>query len=401
MADELDIPTFAAGSTRTETDDRLAEIRKDHWLARDMFGYVLTRYDDVVAVLRDKRWHNAVSMVVDMSGVTDPAFVEGRRESILSVEGDDHTRLRRLVAPAFSPRSADRLRPYMREVINGLVDQFAATGRCEFVADVCEPYPIPIICQLLGAPKEDWRLFSKWATDLLRIFNSNLQEEYPLVMAASNELDAYTSRMIAERRSRPADDLLTDLIAAEEAGDKLSEDELLTMVNAVIVGGTDTTRNQLACTVALFTGYPEQWRLLADRPELAPRAVEESMRYLGAIGGTGRVASEDIQYRDAVFRKGTLIFPMTASANRDAGVWTDPDTFDITREPSGQPQLTFGSGIHYCLGASLARAELQEALTILPRRMPDLMVDGRITWKPQSVGIWGPEHLPLTFTPAD
>ncbi len=396
--DELTLPTVLVDTlTPGERAQAVAAARHEGWLAKGLFGYMVYDYDDVVAVLRDKRWHSAASLIVEMSGVTDPAFTEARRESILSAEGEVHTRLRRLVAPAFSPRSADRLRPYMREVIEGLVDSIAGTGRTEFVTDVCEPYPIPIICELLGAPKEDWRLFSRWAADLLRIFNFNLQEDYPVIQRASDELDAYTSKMIAERRSRPANDLLTDLIAAEEAGDRLSEEELLTMVNAVIVGGTDTTRNQLACSIALFTEHPEQWALLAERPDLAPRAVEETMRVLGAIRGTGRFASQDIVYRDVLFPKGTMISPALAAANTDPRLWPDP-TFDITREPIGQPQLTFGSGIHYCLGASLARAELQEALPILARRLPNLAVDGEITWKPPGFGIWGPERLPLTFT---
>ena len=398
--DELDLPMLDIdpNARREDRDARIEAARAQHWLARGMFGYAVTRYDDVVAVLRDKRWHSGANLVIELSGVTDPAFLRGRRRSILTVEGDEHTRLRRLVAPAFSPRAADRLRPYMREVVNGLVDQISGTGRCEFVTDVCGPYPIPIICELLGAPKEDWRLFSRWATDLLRIFNFNLQQDYPLIIQASNELDAYTAKLIEQRRSRPADDLLTDLIAAEEAGDRLSEDELLTMVNAVIVGGTDTTRNQLACAVALFTGYPDQWRLLGEHPELAPRAVEESMRFLGAVRGTARVASEDIEYRSVLFPKGTIVAPSLVAANYDPEIWVRPEAFDITREPAGQPQLTFGSGLHYCLGASLARAELQEALPILARRLPDIAVDGDISWKPESVGIWGPDRLPLRFT---
>ena len=124
------------------------------------------------------------------------------------------------------------------------------------------------------------------------------------------------------------------------------------MAEAVLVGGTDTTRNQLGCTVALFANYPEQWKLLADQPDIAPRAVEESMRYFGTIRGTGRLASEDIEYRDVLFPAGTFIAPSMATANRDPSVFPDPEVFDITREPSGQPQLTFGSGIHYCLGAA-------------------------------------------------
>jgi cytochrome P450 len=397
---ELDLPSidFSPDIDRETRLQNFAAARESHWLARGMIGYVVTHYDDVVAILRDKRWHSAAGLVAELGGVDDPAFRNSRRESILSAEGDVHTRLRRLVAPAFSPRSADRLRPYMRQVMSDLIDEVAAAGRCEFVGAICEPYPIPIICQLLGAPKEDWQLFSRWATDLLRIFNFNLREEYPLVMQASRELDAYSSRMIEQRRTTPADDLLTDLIAAEEAGDRLSHDELLTMVNAVIVGGTDTTRNQLACCVAVFAAHPDQWTLLAERPELAPRAVEESMRFLAAIRGTLRFASEDIEYRGVVFPKGTFMGLPTAAANRDPGVWTEPDRFDITREPAGQPQLTFGSGIHYCLGASLARAELQEALPLLAQRLPDLAVDGRIEWKPEGVGIWGPERMPVTFS---
>jgi cytochrome P450 len=400
---ELDLPVLDLDTnpSREARERALAAAQAQHWLAKGVLGFAVTRYDDVVAILRDKRWYSAASLAIQLSGVTDPAFTAGRRQSILSMEGDDHTRLRRLVAPAFSPRSADRLRPYMRQVINDLVDAVVADGGCEFVSAICEPYPIPIICELLGAPKEDWRLFSRWAGDLLKIFNFDLREEYKLVMQASRELDEYSSQLIEARRSLPADDLLTELIAAEEAGDRLSHDELLGMVNAVIVGGTDTTRNQLACCVALLASHPDQWRSLAEHPELAPRAVEETMRYLGAIRGTARFASEDIVYRDVHFPKGTLLATVTSAANRDGSVWDDPGHFDITREPSGQPQLTFGSGIHYCLGASLARAELQEALPILARRMPNLALDGEITWKPDRVAIWGPERLPISFSASE
>ena len=196
-------------------------------------------------------------------------------------------------------------------------------------------------------------------------------------MRAQDELDEYTRGLIAERRSKPADDLLTDLIAAEEAGDKLSNDELVMMVNAVIVGGTDTTRNQLGCAVALFAEHPEQWALLAEQPELAPRAVEEAMRYFGAVRGTARFASCDIEYRDVVFPAGTFISVGLAEANRDAAVFADPERSTSRSDGADQPQLTFGSGIHYCLGAALARAELQEALPLLARRMPNLRLDGR------------------------
>jgi cytochrome P450 len=397
---ELDLPTLDLLDVPFEDAQAvMRDLAATSWLARNPFGYTVLRYDDVAAVLRDRRWHNAASILPQLAGVTNEEFLARNRESILSAEGDVHTRLRRLVAPAFSPRAADRLRPFMREVVDGLVDAVVASGHADVAIDICEPYPIPIICELLGAPKQDWQLFSRLAEDVLRVFNGNFEQDLPIIMAAQDELDDYVRGLISARRAKPADDLITALIAAEQAGDRLSSDELVTMVGAVIVGGTDTTRNQLGCSVALFADHPDQWALLAERPELAPRAVEEAMRFFGAVRGTGRFASEDIEYRDILFPAGTMVMPSMSVANRDQTVFTDPGTFDIAAEPASQPNLTLGSGIHYCLGAALAKAELQEALPILARRMPDLRIDGDVTWKPSNVGIFGPQHLPVRFTP--
>ena len=401
LVTEMDLPVIDPSLFEMSHHEALAAMTKladDTWIARSLFGYSILSYADVTAVLRDKRWHNAASKIPEMRGITDPELIGDRdKPSILAAEGGVHTRLRRLVAKAFSPRSADRLRPFMREVMNGLIDPVAASGTADIVADITEPYPIPIICELLGAPKEDWQLFSRWAEDVLRVFNANVLDELDIIKAARNELNEYTMQMISERRNDPREDLLTDLIAAEEGGDKLDAEELLMMVNAVIIGGTDTTRNQLGCSVALFAEHPDQWKLLADDPDIAPRAVEESMRHFGAIRGTGRFASEDIVYRDILFPAGTFIFPSTATGNRDQGTFPGAETFDIRKEPSGAPHLTLGSGIHYCLGAWLARAELQEALPILARRMPDLKLADGVQWKPPGTAIFGPDKLPVTF----
>jgi cytochrome P450 len=398
LVHELELPElpFSDG----DFDERRAKYRAvvgDSWLYRGMFGYGVMHYEDIIAVLRDKRWHSASARIPELMGITRQDFLDRQSGSILSTEGDEHTRLRRLVAPAFSPRAADRLRPFMREIMNGLVDPVAPAGRADFVRDITEPYPIPIICELLGAPKSDWQFFSRVAGDILEIFSDDLPDKLDLVMNAQNDLDAYTRQLIAERRAKPDEDLLTALIAAEEAGDKLSNDELVMMVNAVIVAGTDTTRNQLGCAVSLLAEHPDQWALLAERPELAARAVEESMRFFGAVRGTARFASCDIEYRDVVFPAGTFISLDLCEANRQGDHFPDPDRFDITSDAPAHPQLTFGAGIHFCLGAALARAELQEALPLLAQRMPNLRIDGHVTWKPDGVGIFGPAHMPITF----
>ncbi len=391
---ELDLPEFDLAVftlSRSQIVARVREARTQHpWLARNPLGFNITSYEHTVGVLRDRRFHSAISLIPQMQGLEIPL---NDRPSILSTEGDVHDRLRRLVAPAFTPKAADRLRPYMRQVITELVDAALPTGRVDMIADVCEPYPIPVICELLGAPKQDWRLFSAWATDLLRIFNNNLAVDLPTILAARNELTPYIQRLVEEHRLSPREDLLSDMIAIEESGDRLSTMELVTMAEAVLVAGTDTTRNQLACIMALFAEHPDQWELLVNDPSLAARAVEEGMRYLGAIRGTVRVASEDIEYNDVFFAKGTIVFPSFLGANFEADRFPSPDTFDITKVPARSPHLTFGSGIHHCLGAWLARAELQEALPVLAARLPQLELVDPIAWKSVLIGIWGPEHM--------
>ena len=395
---EVDIPVISTEQPASESERResLRQLTEGHWIARADLGYVIATHDDCAAMLRDRRWFSALSLIAETQNYENPEWSKRDRKSILSTEGDDHQRIRRIVSSAFTPKSADRLRPFMRDVVNELLDPVCERGESEFVADVCEPYPIPIICELLGAPREDWELFSRLAVDIFRVFNGNLAKDGPKIIAAGEEMDAYMLNLISERRSQPRDDLLSDLIAAEEEGDRLSTDELLSMANALLLAGTDTTRNQLGCAVALFAQHPEQFELLRDDPELAPGAVEEVMRYLGAVRGTARYASEDITYKDVLFPKGTLIFPNFVSANHDSEKFANPTEFDITREP-GIPHLTFGSGAHFCLGAFLARAELQEAFMVVARRLPGLTLNGEISWKPMQNGIWGPESLPIAF----
>ena len=402
LATDLQIPKvpLIIDQQRSDRHALLRGIAKDSWLARTDIGYSVLTYDAVMGILRDKRWHSATGMIAQLQGITDEAFLGRRQVSILNAEGDVHVRLRRLVAPAFSPRSADRLRPFMRETVNSLLDPFTASGKAEVVRDICEPYPIPIICELLGAPKEDWKLFSRLATEILLIFSDNLAQNMSVFLAAQQELEKYTEGLIEKRRSVPANDLITDLIAAEEAGDKLNTEELTMMVDAVIVGGTDTTRNQLGLALALFAEHPEQWALLGKDPSLAQRAVEEVLRFSGAVGGTIRFASEDIEYNGVLFPKGTFMSTSMSTGNYDKSVFPEPETFDITREPVGQPHLSLGAGIHYCLGASLARAELQEAFTVLSQRMLNVELDGPVIYKPSNVGIFGPASLPVKFTPS-
>ena len=396
--EDLDLPYLdVLGMPRAEANAVAAEMAKTSWLARSELGYTVLRYDEAVSLLRERKFFNGIRLLREINGVEAEEVGPTKRESILAMEGEGHTRLRRLVAPAFTPAATDGHRGKMREVFTDLLTPHLTGTQIELVQAVCEPYPIPIICEVLGAPPEDWEQFSAWATDIFKIFNQNLQEDLPAITAAGEALAAYIANLVAVRRLEPKDDLLSALIAAEENGDRLSTDELCMLAEAVLMAGTDTTRNQLGCTMALFAENPEQWVILRERPELIGRAVEESMRYLGAVRGTLRYASEPVVFRDILFPEGTIVSVSLAGANRDPHLFEHPDDFDLLAERSTK-HLTFGSGIHHCLGAALARAELQEALSVLAKTFETVELAGPVEWKPPTFGIWGPSVLPRRFT---
>ena len=397
LVSDLELPFLdTVGLERREAIDAVAAARAVHWLARTELGYSVTRLQDVTAILRDQRFHSALSMIEQAPELQGSGARDRRGESILTMEGEGHARLRRLVAPAFTPASANRLRPTMRRVVGELVARVVGGASASSWRTCAIPTRSPSSVSCSARRPRTGSCSRRWATDIFRIFNNNLAEDLPLIERAGEDLTAYVSAMITARRADPRDDLLSDLIAIEQEGDRLSTDELAMLAQAVLMAGTDTTRNQLACSVALFTEHSDQWALLAERPELAGRAVEESMRYLGAIRGTARFAAEDVVYRDVLFPQGTLVATSLAGANHDPEAFDDPDVFDITRERT-TAQMTFGSGIHFCMGAALARAELQEALPLLARRMPGLARAGEVEWKPSTFGIWGPAVLPLRF----
>ena len=240
-------------------------------------------------------------------GITSGPVWDRVVKGLLSLDGAEHHRLRRLVSKAFTPKAAARLRTTCVDVINELVDQHTSAGHCDMVADIARQYPIPIICALLGVPRQHWQLFSDWADDIFKIFTWNVANDAPDILRAWEHLDAYIDGMVTRRREALTDDLLSDLIRAEVDGDRLTHDELLMLAGGILMAGTDTTRNQLAAAVQVLCDHPDQWALLAEHPELAPNAVEELMRYSPIIFSTMRVAVEDVELAGFTIPAGTLV----------------------------------------------------------------------------------------------
>jgi cytochrome P450 len=396
---EAGLPSIAYDHL-TDPDEAHRVIGQARWqgpIAMGPHGPEVLSYELVRAVLRDSRFAPAVKPVMAAQGITSGPVWDRANQSILGLTGETHHRLRRLVSKAFNPRSAERLRTLIVDVMTELIDPLAAAGRCEVVANIARRYPTPIICALLGVPRQEWQLFSAWADDIKKIFEWNVANDGPVIEAAWAELDAYLEEMLAQRRDNLTDDLISDLIRAEEGGDRLSRRELVVLASTLLIAGTDTTRNQLAAAVYFLCKHPDQWALLGEHPELAGNAVNELMRYVPIVFALVRVAAEDVDLGGVTIPAGSLVVANIAAAHRDPAVYDDPDRLDITREPS-TPILSFGSGAHYCLGSHLARLELIEALRIITKRMPNPRRSGTAHWK-QMTGITGPTTLPLEFDP--
>ena len=287
----------------------------------------------------------------------------------------------------------------MRDYLARLWEPLATADRCDFVAAFAKPYPSLTIATVMGAPLEDAPRLYEWSNLIQRQFDPHsLMHEIDSIERACAEFYEWAAALIERRRDEPADDLISTLIAAEQEGDRLSDVECMNLVLNVLVGGVDTTQSQLAHGLRMFAGHPEQWELLAREPERAAAAVEELVRFEPITPFTARLLHEPVEYRDVVFPAGTVVMVCAFSANRD-GVQGEPAEFDISADRGDAKPLTFGAGVHYCLGANLARAELQEALTFLPARMPGLRLDG----EPElgSVhGIYGLESLPIRWNTA-
>jgi cytochrome P450 len=395
------LPALSYGfeETPSEVYPRIQAAQQQAEIAVGPFGPELLSHELVRTVLRDPRFRIPPGLNLMAQGITSGPLWDKLVNSLLCLEGEAHRRLRSLVSKAFTPRASARLHDTIEDVMNGLVDDVAAEGRCDIVADIARPYPVPIICALLGAPREDWQQFALWADDIFTAFTLNPGGiDEALVMRAWGELDEYVDDMVARRRHTLTEDLLSDLIRAEDGAERLDADELRMLAAGLLLAGTDTTRNQLAASVDVLCEHPDQWALLAEQPELAPGAVEETMRHSPIACGTLRAVAEDTDLGGVVFPAGTMVLVNTFAANRDTTVYDDPDRFDISRD-AAPAVLTFGGGIHYCLGANLARLELAEALEILTRRMPDPARTGPAPWKPM-MGLSGPTTLPIEFSRA-
>lgn len=351
--------------------------------------WFVTRYDDVATLLTDN-----VGFVVDPKLALTTEELEARaaeggydpdervNENLLSKDGEDHRRLRRLVTKAFTPRMVERLRPRIQEIADELIDRVADRGRMELVDDFAFPLPITVIAELLGIPVADHERFREWSnTFVLPPMTPELQEQ---ARRHTQEFIEYLDELFAARRAEPTDDLVSALVQAEDEGEHLSENELYSMVVLLIVAGHETTVSLIANAVHALLTHPEQLEALRADPALMPAAVEELLRFDSPVERTiTRWVASDCELGGAILRRGDLVIAVVGSANRDAAQFVDADRVDFAR--GDNRHVGFGRGPHYCLGAPLARLETEIALETLLRRLPGLrlaIAEDELYWRP-------------------
>ncbi|MEV7012573.1 cytochrome P450 [Streptosporangium sp. NPDC051022] len=370
--------------------------------------WLATRYDDVKRVLSDPRFVNNPASVpgLDVGNIREkglevrgvpPEYAPYVLDSVLDADGADHIRLRKLVSRAFTARRVAELRPRVEEITDDLLDRLgdrAVDGVVDLIEHFAYPLPITVICELVGIPEEDRPLWRDWSRSLTTLETGNLA-------TALGGIIAYVGELIGRRRAAPADDLLSGLIRAhDEDGDRLGDTEMVTMVLTLVLAGHETTAHLIGNGTAALLTHPDQLALLRSDPALTPRAVHELMRWCGPVQGTRiRYAAQDVEVGGMPVRRGEAVMAVLVGANHDPREFEDPERLDITREPDGRKEnhVGFGHGLHYCLGAALARQEGEVALGALLRRFPDLALavePDRLERQPMP-GSWRLTRLPL------
>lgn len=394
---ELDLsdPSLKGDNWHETMNGLLAE---GHWLARAPLATVILDREAGEHFLRTRSAVFPGLLLAEMFGIDDGPLFEQMSRNIINSEGDTHRRLRGLVNPSLSPRAASRYRPMMREILEQIWTTVPPGGEIDFMEQVARPYPARTIARVMGAPDEDAPRLHDWSMWIQRQFDPiALSDPHAVatMQQKAGEFYDWVRPLIESRRTTPSDDLISNLIRTEEEGERLSNRELENLILNILVGGVDTTQSQLAQAMRLLAADPEQWQALRADPEaMAPAAASEALRFEPITPFTARLLTEDVEYREVTFPANTPVMICSFTGNRDPEVFADPESFDITADREKARILTFGAGIHYCVGANVARAELEEALAFLATRIETLEPAGDPALQTVS-GIYGLESLPL------
>jgi cytochrome P450 len=401
-----DIPflDFAAPDVAANPFAAARALAEESWIARTPTGYALLHHAECVQVSRDRRFRTPDDLGLAAQGVTSEAVLGWASGTLLAQNGERHRRIRRLAQPAFTPQKAEELRPIAAALVREIYEPVITGGSAE-VVPLNDEYVVRTICRILGFPDTDWATVASSADAMNQVISVSVREQIPRIEAALVGLNAYTAEQIGRLRHEPGDNLGSALIASEEEGDRLSSDELVALFQTLLMAGAETTRTMLSLGLWLFARRPDLWTALAEEPTLVESATEELLRHRPPFVGTARIAGDDAELNGLMIPAGTVLLLGLPGANSDPSVFENPGQFDIRRfpdAPAAAKHLSFGTGPHVCIGAHLARIELQEAFRYLAPRLVGLRVDRRdsngVVMTPP-FGVHGPSRLPLEWEP--
>ena len=353
--------------------------------------WVITRYDDVVSTSQD------YDSYLSGHGVFIDDSVGGSELMLVNMDAPKHSGLRNLVNKGFTPKMIRRMEPHVREIAATIIDNISEKGGCDFVTEVAVELPLQVIAELIGIPQEDRHQIFQWSNQMIAVGDSEYSPTMDTATKAAAEIFAYCSKLTADKRENPKDDLLTVLLSAEVDGEKLDDMELNFFFLLLAVAGNETTRNLISGGMLAFIENPDQWQRLKSDASLMPTAVEEMLRWISPIMYFRRTASKDNVIHGQQIKEGDKVTLWYGSANRDPDAFEDPNKFDVGREPNAH--VAFGAGgPHFCLGSSLARLEIRLMFEEILKRLPDIRLDGDVSLL-RSYFINGYKHMPVTFTP--
>jgi cytochrome P450 len=392
----------------------LRENQPIHWNPEkeEVVGWWnITKYEDVMFISRRPDLfissHGIVSFYPKDRTQVDENM-DGNGKMLITMDPPRHVKLRRLVNKGFTPRAVKAMEDHIREITNSILDDIAKKGEVDFVIEVASQLPLAVICGMMGLEKKDWPLMFELTNKVLGQGDPEYQTDAPEELRGTNEgariagtmgtmqMFGYFAQQLHERKAHRRDDLISLLVDSEVDGEKLSDEDILWFCFLLILAGNETTRNGISGWLLALCEHPEQRAKLQADMSLLPSAVEEILRWVSPVTHMAREATEDVEIRGQVIKKGERIVMWYPSVNRDADIFPNPDTFDITRSPN--EHLAFGIGEHFCLGAGFARLELQVMYEELFRRFPDIDINGPVE-RLRSNFIGGIKHLPVKFTP--
>jgi cytochrome P450 len=354
--------------------------------------WAVSRYDEVLYILRNPQLFSSTILLAALLGDLNPV---PEAANLIASDPPVHTRLRKLVNRAFTPLLIAALEPRLREITEELLHNIARQKECDLVRDLSTPLPVIVIAEMLGVEPEHRHDFKRWSDDIVHAANGVSGEERAHAQQSVTEFRAYFQDAIERRRKTPGNDLITALVRAEEEDQVLTAGEVLSLTTLLLIAGNETTTNLIGNTMLALLEHPEALAQVQAQPNLIPNAIEETLRYDGPVQGIFRQATQDVEVAGTTIPAGSLLFPLFASADRDERKFPNPDRFDITRNTEGH--IAFGFGIHFCLGAPLARLETKVALEELLKRFRHISYGKEKVEKIDSFFLRGPKTFPLTL----